>query len=78
VFLPDSDVLVAGGMCSGIEMPLIDTSNADVGLAEQPRAYQAALSRLAAPPGVPRSRPAAGMTATLMSPAAARHRFGLP
>jgi hydroxyacylglutathione hydrolase len=51
VFLPQSGVLVAGDMCSDIEMPLLDTS-AGTGLAEPLEAYRAALSRFAAVPGV--------------------------
>jgi glyoxylase-like metal-dependent hydrolase (beta-lactamase superfamily II) len=51
VFLPDSGVLVAGNMCSDIEMPLLDQSTGD-GLAGPLGAYRAALSRLAAVPGL--------------------------
>jgi hydroxyacylglutathione hydrolase len=51
VFLPDSGVLVAGDMCSDIEMPLLDRS-AGAGLAEPLEAYRAALSRFAAVAGL--------------------------
>jgi hydroxyacylglutathione hydrolase len=47
VFLPDSGVLVAGDMCSDIEMPLLDMEAADP-LGD----YRTGLSRLAAVSGV--------------------------
>jgi hydroxyacylglutathione hydrolase len=47
VFLPDSGVLVAGDMCSDIEMPLLDMDTADP-LGD----YRTGLARLAAVPGV--------------------------
>ena len=51
VFLPDTGVLVAGDMCSDIEMPIVDPwlpQEMDVRL----KAYQAGLRRLAAIPEV--------------------------
>lgn len=51
VFLPDSGVLVAGDMCSDIEMPLLDIGPGD-DPAHPLAAYRAALSRLAAVPGL--------------------------
>jgi len=47
VFLPDSGVLVAGDMCSDIEIPLLDTE-ADDPLGD----YRTGLERLASVPGV--------------------------
>jgi glyoxylase-like metal-dependent hydrolase (beta-lactamase superfamily II) len=47
VFLPDSGVLLAGDMCSDIEIPLLDTIAADP-LGD----YRAGVKRLAAVPGV--------------------------
>ena len=47
VFLPDTGVLVAGDMCSDIEIPLLDTVAADP-LGD----YRTGLDRLAAVPGV--------------------------
>jgi len=47
VFLPDSGVLVAGDMCSDIEIPLLDTA-ADDPLGD----YRTGLERLASVPGV--------------------------
>jgi hydroxyacylglutathione hydrolase len=47
VFLPDSGVLIAGDMCSDVEIPLLDT------VAEDPLGdYRTGLDRLAAVPGV--------------------------
>jgi hydroxyacylglutathione hydrolase len=47
VFLPDTGTLVAGDMCSDVEIPLLDLLGADpIG------DYRAALERLAAVPGV--------------------------
>lgn len=47
VFLPDTGVLVAGDMCSDVEIPLLDT------VATDPFGdYRAGLERLAAVPGV--------------------------
>jgi hydroxyacylglutathione hydrolase len=47
VFLPDSGVLIAGDMCSDMEIPLLDT------VAEDPLGdYRTGLDRLAAVPGV--------------------------
>ena len=47
VFLPDSGVLVAGDMCSDMEIPLLDTVAAD-SLGD----YRTGMERLAAVPGV--------------------------
>ena len=47
VFLPDTGVLIAGDMCSDVEIPLLDTVEEDP-LGE----YRAGLERLAAVPGV--------------------------
>jgi glyoxylase-like metal-dependent hydrolase (beta-lactamase superfamily II) len=47
VFLPDAGVLVAGDMCSDIEIPLLDTEAADP-LGD----YRTGVERLAAVPGV--------------------------
>jgi hydroxyacylglutathione hydrolase len=47
VFLPDTGVLIAGDMCSDIEIPLLDTVAADP-LGD----YRTGLERLAAVPGV--------------------------
>jgi glyoxylase-like metal-dependent hydrolase (beta-lactamase superfamily II) len=47
VFLPDSGVLVAGDMCSDVEIPLLDTVAADP-LGD----YHTGMERLAAVPGV--------------------------
>jgi glyoxylase-like metal-dependent hydrolase (beta-lactamase superfamily II) len=47
VFLPDSGVLVAGDMCSDVEIPLLDTLAADP-LGD----YRTGLERLASVPGV--------------------------
>jgi hydroxyacylglutathione hydrolase len=47
VFLPDSGVLVAGDMCSDIEIPLLDTEAADP-LGD----YRTGVERLASVPGV--------------------------
>jgi hydroxyacylglutathione hydrolase len=47
VFLPDSGVLLAGDMCSDIEIPLLDTVAADP-LGD----YRAGMERLAAVPGM--------------------------
>jgi len=47
VFLPDSGVLVAGDMCSDVEIPLLDMDAADP-LGD----YRAGLERLASLPGV--------------------------
>lgn len=47
VFLPDSGVLVAGDMCSDLEIPLLDT------MAQDPLGdYRTGMERLAAVPGV--------------------------
>ena len=48
VFLPESGVLIAGDMCSDIEMPLL--MNDDAG--DQLAAYRTGLDRLAAVPGL--------------------------
>ena len=47
VFLPDTGVLVAGDMCSDVEIPLLDTEAADP-LGD----YRTGMERLAAVPGV--------------------------
>jgi hydroxyacylglutathione hydrolase len=47
VFLPETGVLIAGDMCSDIEIPLLDTEAADP-LGD----YRTGLARLAAVPGV--------------------------
>ena len=47
VFLPDTGVLVAGDMCSDVEIPLLDTVAAD-SLGD----YRTGMERLAAVPGV--------------------------
>ena len=47
VFLPDSGVLIAGDMCSDVEIPLLDTSAADP-LGD----YRTGMERLASVPGV--------------------------
>ncbi len=47
VFLPDSGVLLAGDMCSDVEIPLLDTAAADP-LGD----YRTGMERLAAVPGV--------------------------
>ena len=47
VFLPDSGVLIAGDMCSDMEIPLLDT------VADDPLGdYRTGLERLASAPGV--------------------------
>jgi glyoxylase-like metal-dependent hydrolase (beta-lactamase superfamily II) len=51
VFLPDNGVLVAGDMCSDIEMPLLDPSM-PAGLADRLEDYRTGLSRLTAVAGV--------------------------
>src|SRR5262249_62356001 len=55
VFLPESGVLIAGDMCSDIEIPLLDTA-ADDPLGD----YRTGLERLASVPGVRRAVPAHG------------------
>jgi hydroxyacylglutathione hydrolase len=55
VFLPDSGVLVAGDMCSDIEIPLLDTVAADP-LGD----YRTGMRRLASVPGVRRVVPGHG------------------
>jgi len=47
VFLPDSGVLIAGDMCSDVEIPLLDTAAADP-LGD----YRTGMERLASVPGV--------------------------
>jgi glyoxylase-like metal-dependent hydrolase (beta-lactamase superfamily II) len=47
VFLPDTGILIAGDMCSDVEIPLLDTVEEDP-LGD----YRAGLERLAAVPGV--------------------------
>ena len=47
VFLPDSGILIAGDMCSDVEIPLLDTVAADP-LGD----YRAGMERLASVPGV--------------------------
>src|SRR5260370_32891634 len=47
VFLPDTGILVAGDMCSDVEIPLLDTAEQDP-LGD----YRAGLERLTAVPGV--------------------------
>jgi hydroxyacylglutathione hydrolase len=55
VFLPGTGVLVAGDMCSDVEIPLLDTAAADpLG------GYRTGLERLAAVPGVRRVVPGHG------------------
>jgi hydroxyacylglutathione hydrolase len=57
VFLPDTGVLVAGDMCSDVEIPLLDTVAADP-LGD----YRTGLDRLAAVPGVRQVVPGHGHT----------------
>jgi glyoxylase-like metal-dependent hydrolase (beta-lactamase superfamily II) len=55
VFLPDTGVLVAGDMCSDIEIPLLDT------VAEDPLGdYRTGMQQLAAVPGVRQVAPGHG------------------
>ncbi len=59
VFLPETGVLVAGDMCSDVEMPIVDPwlpPDMNVRL----KAYRAGLQRLAAVPGVRRVIPGHG------------------
>jgi hydroxyacylglutathione hydrolase len=51
VFLPDSGVLIAGDMCSDIEMPLVDPGELEASM-DRLRDYRVGLSRLAAVAGV--------------------------
>jgi glyoxylase-like metal-dependent hydrolase (beta-lactamase superfamily II) len=69
VFLPDSGVLVAGDMCSDIEIPLLDTEAADP-LGD----YRAGLDRLASVPGVRQVVPGHGHVGDA---AELRRRLGL-
>ena len=69
VFLPDSGVLVAGDMCSDIEIPLLDTVAADP-LGD----YRAGMDRLAAVPGVRQVVPGHGHVGDA---AELRRRFAL-
>jgi glyoxylase-like metal-dependent hydrolase (beta-lactamase superfamily II) len=55
VFLPESGVLIAGDMCSDVEIPLLDTDAADP-LGD----YRTGLERLASAPGVRRVVPGHG------------------
>jgi glyoxylase-like metal-dependent hydrolase (beta-lactamase superfamily II) len=52
VFLPDSGVLIAGDMCSDIEMPFVVDPGQPEAVMDQLRDYRAGLSRLAAVAGV--------------------------
>jgi hydroxyacylglutathione hydrolase len=52
VFLPDSGVLIAGDMCSDIEMPFVVDPGQPEAFTDQLRNYRAGLSRLAAVAGV--------------------------
>ncbi len=74
VFLPDTGVLVAGDMCSDVEIPLLDPGC----LAEPLGDYRAGLQRLAAVPGVRWVVPATVTSATPPSSAAVRSRLALP
>lgn len=55
VFLPESGVLIAGDMCSDVEIPLLDTDAADP-LGD----YRTGMERLASAPGVRRVVPGHG------------------
>ena len=55
VFLPESGVLIAGDMCSDVEIPLLDTDAADP-LGD----YRTGMQRLASAPGVRRVVPGHG------------------
>jgi glyoxylase-like metal-dependent hydrolase (beta-lactamase superfamily II) len=55
VFLPESGVLIAGDMCSDVEIPLLDTDAADP-LGD----YRTGMDRLASAPGVRRVVPGHG------------------
>jgi hydroxyacylglutathione hydrolase len=55
VFLPDSGVLLAGDMCSDVEIPLLDTVEKDP-LGD----YRTGVERLASVPGVRRVVPGHG------------------
>jgi len=69
VFLPDSGVLLAGDMCSDIEIPLLDT------VAKHPLAdYRTGVERLAAVPGVRQVVPGHGHVGDA---AELRRRLGL-
>jgi glyoxylase-like metal-dependent hydrolase (beta-lactamase superfamily II) len=52
VFLPDSGVLIAGDMCSDIEMPFVVEPGEPAACMDRLRDYRAGLSRLAAVAGV--------------------------
>jgi hydroxyacylglutathione hydrolase len=52
VFLPDSGVLIAGDMCSDIEMPFVVDPGEPETFMDQLRDYRAGLARLAAVAGV--------------------------
>jgi glyoxylase-like metal-dependent hydrolase (beta-lactamase superfamily II) len=52
VFLPDSGVLIAGDMCSDIEMPFVVDSGEPEDVVDRLRDYRSGLSRLAAVAGV--------------------------
>jgi glyoxylase-like metal-dependent hydrolase (beta-lactamase superfamily II) len=69
VFLPDSGVLVAGDMCSDIEIPLLDTDEADP-LGD----YRTGVERLASVPGVRQVVPGHGHVGDA---AELRRRLGL-
>ena len=69
VFLPGSGVLVAGDMCSDIEIPLLDTAAADP-LGD----YRAGMERLASVSGVRQVVPGHGYVGNA---AELRRRFGL-
>ena len=59
MFLPDSGVLVAGDMCSDIEIPLLDTVAADP-LGDYRTGMERLASVLRRPPGGARPRPRRG------------------
>jgi hydroxyacylglutathione hydrolase len=63
VFLPDSGVLIAGDMCSDIEMPFVVDPGEPETFMDQLRDYRAGLSRLAAVAGVRLAVPGHGHVA---------------
>ncbi len=74
VFLPETGVLVAGDMCSDVEIPLLDT------VADDPLGdYRTGLERLASVPGVRQVVPGHGHVGDAGElPQAARPRYRLP
>ena len=74
VFLPESGVLIAGDMCSDVEIPLLDTD------AEDPLGdYRTGMERLASVPGVRQVVPGHGHIGDARrAPQAARPGHRLP